>query len=276
MKYCTYPYIKSSNFVLDLGSGHNPHPMADVLVDKTFSNKERGGELHNNWRPLIVANGENLPFQDKTFDYVVCRHVLEHSKQPNRILGEMERVSKRGYIETPTKINEFINYERSYHNLVIIFKNKKLIIQKKGDTKYGKLGKLIPYLMKDKLFQLLWRKYNSLFTVRAEWEETIDYRIVDDEEDEVVNLSSLDIIEKISCKGKSGWIKKWIVKYLIKSYDIIRMKMRKYREDLSIEDISRFMRCIKCDGGIEYLSGEIVCGSCGTSFSMRQGTPILK
>jgi ubiquinone/menaquinone biosynthesis C-methylase UbiE len=53
-------------------------------------------------KPLVVADIHDLPFRDKTFDYVYCVHVLELIESPLRACRELIRVGKRGFVETPT------------------------------------------------------------------------------------------------------------------------------------------------------------------------------
>lgn len=42
----------------------------------------------------VDLNKENLPFKDKSFDYVFCLEVLEHIHSPFNVLSELKRVSK--------------------------------------------------------------------------------------------------------------------------------------------------------------------------------------
>jgi SAM-dependent methyltransferase len=47
----------------------------------------------------IVAQGDDLPFKDKTLDYVISSHVIEHFFDPIKTLQEWMRVIKpNGYI----------------------------------------------------------------------------------------------------------------------------------------------------------------------------------
>src|SRR3981081_316388 len=96
--------INSSDRVLDVGGGHNPHPRANVVVDKyTDSNYHRSGDIKVlKKQQFINADGEKLPFKDQEFDYVISCHVLEHVENPVQFLSEIFRVGKRGYIETPS------------------------------------------------------------------------------------------------------------------------------------------------------------------------------
>lgn len=50
----------------------------------------------------VDLNRERLPFEDKSFDFIYCRHVIEDMYNPFLLLSEMSRVGKAGYIETPS------------------------------------------------------------------------------------------------------------------------------------------------------------------------------
>lgn len=89
--------------VLDVGSGHEPYPLATVLGDR-FT-----GETVHRCRPLLKDNRSvvqfdvcQMPFRDKSFDFIFCSHVLEHVEDPIAACREITRTGKRGYIETPS------------------------------------------------------------------------------------------------------------------------------------------------------------------------------
>jgi len=83
--------------VLEVGGGDSPSPRADVLVDFALEPRERqGGRIRRDDRPLVLARVEALPFRDKSFDYVIAFHVLEHSPQPEVFLSELQRVAAAG------------------------------------------------------------------------------------------------------------------------------------------------------------------------------------
>jgi ubiquinone/menaquinone biosynthesis C-methylase UbiE len=97
--------------VLDVGSGDKPFWRADVFVDDlSISDEERAGNL----APLkmgtfVDSPAESLPFDDGTFDFVFCSHLLEHSRDPVAVVSELLRVTKAdggGYIECPNAIVE--------------------------------------------------------------------------------------------------------------------------------------------------------------------------
>jgi hypothetical protein len=93
--------IPANAKVLDVGPGTNPFERADMFVDwakpgDVPDHKFRGVDIHR----------QRLPFEDKTFDFVYCRHVLEDLYNPFLICSEMSRVAKAGYIETPSPLSE--------------------------------------------------------------------------------------------------------------------------------------------------------------------------
>ncbi len=96
------------NLILDVGSGHQPYPKADVLVDLFVSDNfhrdrvpiEIGG------KPFICADVVSLPFPDKIFRFVISQHVLEHTNTPINALEELKRVGRHGYVSTPSPLWE--------------------------------------------------------------------------------------------------------------------------------------------------------------------------
>ncbi len=104
--------IKKSAKVLDLGSGDKPFWRADVLVDRLDSNDDQRasfGGVKKSGKEFVDADAENLPFEDETFDFVYCSHLLEHVENPGKVISEILRVTKSGgggYMEVPNLMNE--------------------------------------------------------------------------------------------------------------------------------------------------------------------------
>ena len=45
--------------------------------------------------PFKIIDGKNLPFDDNSFDVTLINYVLHHSQNPERLLKEAKRVSKK-------------------------------------------------------------------------------------------------------------------------------------------------------------------------------------
>ncbi|MCR4308141.1 MAG: class I SAM-dependent methyltransferase [Candidatus Berkelbacteria bacterium] len=79
--------IPSNALVLKVGSGGNPYPRANVLLDAYEETRERHWDALIHDRPTVLSFGENLPFKDKAFDYVIAAHVLEHTPYPEIVFS---------------------------------------------------------------------------------------------------------------------------------------------------------------------------------------------
>jgi SAM-dependent methyltransferase len=195
--------IKSSDRVLDVGGGHNPHPRANVVVDKyTDTNYHRSGDIKvlNN-QQFINADGERLPFADKEFDYVISCHVLEHVEDPVKFLGEIFRVGKRGYIETPSLLGEVLAPRESHKWILHEHKDCLYLVDKLklgfvGNAYY--LGWLVQdYLPKNSVgFKITERTHPNLMTVRIEWETDFNY---------VVEPTDPEVRKYFSGEWKEEW-----------------------------------------------------------------------
>ena len=68
--------------MLDVGSGSNPQPAADILIERYIDSKHRFGAPFVEDRPIVLGNACRMPFKDKIFDFVIAFHVLEHMDDP--------------------------------------------------------------------------------------------------------------------------------------------------------------------------------------------------
>ena len=171
--------IPAGAFVLEIGSGHNPHPRADILCDRFLeSDAERPGSLVID-RPLIQADAQLLPFRPHTFDYIIARHVLEHVEEPGLFFGELMRVGSSGYIETPSMIWERLHPARTYHRwYVLLEQDTILMIPKPSADAKSALGVAMDEVAVNSLeYTLLEKAYRDLFYVRHEWSKRVKYHI---------------------------------------------------------------------------------------------------
>ena len=166
--------IQNDDFVLEIGSGHNPRLRSDVLCDKFFDGRERQGKLIID-RPFIICDGEKLPFKDKTFDYIICSHVLEHANDPKQFIRELVRVSHKGYIETPSRLSEKV-FDFPYHRWIITRERGILIFQRKASRHSSLKEKLSLLAQNSELIKF--NVFNpSMFLLKYEWDENIRFKI---------------------------------------------------------------------------------------------------
>ncbi len=93
--------VKGKVRILEVGGGRSPFPLATEHVDWGAWPSLRNKRAHR-----IDINTEPLPFRDKAFDFVYCRHTLEDIYNPYFAASELLRVAKAGYIETPSPVAE--------------------------------------------------------------------------------------------------------------------------------------------------------------------------
>ena len=96
----------ASGLVLDVGSGNHPNPSAHVLCERDLVRETKSAVIDE--RPMVVADGEALPFRDAAFELVLASHLLEHVEHPRLFAVEAARVGVRGYLETPSPLLEFL------------------------------------------------------------------------------------------------------------------------------------------------------------------------
>jgi ubiquinone/menaquinone biosynthesis C-methylase UbiE len=180
--------ISKKHRVLEVGGGHNPHKRSNVVVDKHIdSNYHRSGDVKVlGGQKFIHADGENLPFDNNEFDYVICNQVLEHVEDPVKFLSEQARVAKKGFIEVPSLIGEYLFPKESHKWLILEIDNKLVMIDKKlVDFKpshdFGEI--FLHYLPKYSLgYKIMQYTHANIHTIRYEWKDDIEVLVNPTEE----------------------------------------------------------------------------------------------
>jgi glycosyltransferase involved in cell wall biosynthesis len=129
--------IKPEWKVLDVGSGHQPHRRANVILDKYV-----GETIHRTTQKVempvdkyfVLGDALSTPFADKEFDFVIASHIAEHIDDPVKFCNELQRISKRGYIETPGPLTELLLPANS-HKWIVRKSGNGLIFKKNIRTK---------------------------------------------------------------------------------------------------------------------------------------------
>jgi SAM-dependent methyltransferase len=194
--------IPRGAMVLEVGGGHSPHPRSNIVVDKfPDTNYHRNGDIKIlKHQQFIVADGENLPFKNKEFDYVICCQVLEHVEDPVKFLSEQFRVANKGYIETPSLLGEHLFPKASHKWILHEYKDVLYLVNKKKinfHVDYD-LGDLFQkYLPTHSIgFKIMQRTHPNLFTIRIEWDTSFKY---------VIEPTDQEILQFFFGKWKLEW-----------------------------------------------------------------------
>lgn len=164
-----------TGLVLEIGSGDNPNPRADVLVDKfLFDNTERGGDIVID-RPMVVADAHHLPFKDGVFAYAICSHILEHMDDPVQFVGELTRVAKSGYIQSPAEIAERM-FHWSFHRWYVNLIDDTIILHPREP--HEPFGEFFDYMYAyNPAYYLFQRSMPHLFWVEKEWHGSLKVEV---------------------------------------------------------------------------------------------------
>lgn len=151
----------SGKNILDVGCGIKPYQdffNADSYIGIDI---DYGG--HNNQAKTVdkFYNGVDIPYDDNSFDVIICTEVLEHVSDPDKLLSEINRVLKNnGQLflsmpfvwnehETPYDFNRFTRYRHQS-----IFAKAGLTITKIEETTgvFRVCGQLISAFIFERLF----------------------------------------------------------------------------------------------------------------------------
>ena len=175
--------------ILDIGCGYNASKFAKVICDvQDLSN-------HYQDKKFIKLTEKKLPFKDKEFDFVIASHVMEHVEDIDFFIKELERVSKKGYIELPTMLEDNLVFENKKDHLWHMdFDDveNKLLISKK-------IQYFEPVLTVSTI-----KKLNEVFrtslVLELIWEDSINYIVNQSTEDTFKKISVLNLLKKYFSK----------------------------------------------------------------------------
>lgn len=257
--------VPSTDLVLEVGSGGNPYPRANILLDAYENTRERHWAPLSADRPTVLGFVENLPFRDKAFDFVIAAHVLEHSTDPAQFLSELQRVAHAGYIEVPDAFMERVNPYRD-HRLEITVRDETLVIRKKAGWRLDReLVELYEDRVKPFMTRALMPKYPFAFHVRHYWQNKILFTVVNPETDASWSPPEVEAGRGTPAPhGVRGWVR-----------DSLRGLLSQRKRNASI-DILPLMRCTECTAScLMQTEDQLHCKACGTSFPVRRGIPVM-
>jgi len=175
--------------ILDIGCGYNANKFASVICDVQ--------DLSNYYpkKKFIKLKDKKLPFTNNEFDFVIASHVMEHVEDVEFFIKELERVSKKGYIELPTMLEDNLVFENKKDHLWHMdfddVENNLLISKKiqyfEPVLTVSSVKKLSEVFRKSLVLELL-------------WENSIDYKINKSIEETIKKISLLNLLKKYFSK----------------------------------------------------------------------------
>lgn len=253
--------IKWDGVVLDIGSGDKPHWRADVLLEnypeEEFAvQRGSGGEAIVS-APMIIGDIQNLPFQDKSFDFVIASHVLEHVPDVAQACRELQRIAKSGYIELPYEgMAKILDLES--HLWWCKKQGRKLIFNAKKDFIFDEeISKYVYQLEKrNNWFQKIVHPNFDLSTVQLWWKDQFDFEVKGEISEKLLQKIHTYELNQFRPVRTFAWrFRRFIIKFL---QILFWHKTRKEEFDLvnllqcpscgrhKFNEISDFFECQKC------------------------------
>lgn len=264
-----YRYIFSTkdrlNMILEIGSGHKPRLCSDVLVDKYLDNFERVHDLKTYGKPLIVSDVQDLPIKNNAFDHSICSHILEHLEAPEVAVKEITRVSRQGYIETPSAIKELLEPHRGYHKWLVVRSRNKLLFFKKRKEMMNYSNPLLQKLIEKNLgFRLFVGANPDLWITRMHWKKSIEVELIHD-------YSINDLIDHYLKYASSGFFK--TVTTMTKTALELAFNgiLPVRRKTVKLEEIPHLLFCPRCRSDLHSDHNMFYCEKCRKSFPFEKG-----
>lgn len=247
--------IRRDDLVLDAGSGAAPNPFANVVVDYDPSGRETLlGSARDLGKTLVWADLQRLPFRDGVFDYALCFHVLEHVVDARAALGELQRVAKAGYIETPNEIFDILVPYPDHRNRVS-YDGQTLRVYRKARWNVERFEERFGQRRVDEVYSLLARNPEHLH-VQYYWRGRISAEVPDELIEDGV---SIDSMRPRSEGGGEARLNALVSRVL-------------RRRRLSDQELLGLVRCIDCRSEDLALDAEgAVCRSCSRRYPRLQG-----
>jgi len=181
---------KNSNWkILDIGCGYSANENATIIADTqdlTFFYKDKN---------FIHLKEKKLPFRDNEFDFVIASHVLEHVEDVNFFILELQRITKQGYIELPTKLEDNLVFEnKNDHIWSMTYNDEKNVLL------ISKRNQIIEPLLTVSSIKYFNKYFRDSLVIEIFWEKEINYEIVDDKE-KLLKISRIKLLKKFFSKS---------------------------------------------------------------------------
>jgi len=159
--------------ILDIGCNIAPVEFAQTVAD--VQNFSKFYEEKN--KKFVLIKDKNLPFSNNQFDFVYASHVIEHVEDLSFFISELKRISRQGYIELPSILEDNIVLSTNSsddHKWMFKFDDveKVLLVEKKKQL-------IEPFITHGVLFESLRKNFRSSLVLELYWENEINYEFRD-------------------------------------------------------------------------------------------------
>jgi len=257
--------VPQSALVLEVGSGGSPYFRANVLIDAFAETRERHWAPFITDRPSVLGMGEALPFRDKSFDFIIASHVLEHSADPENFLRELQRVGKAGYIETPDAFMERINPYWDHRSEVTV-RHGVLEVRKKPSWRPDEeLVELYEERAKSLIAGAVIPSNPFVFHTRFFWTDQIPYRILNPEVDASWSPPEMSHTTQLqqSLRARLGRL----------GLATARVLLSQKKRNAQLQ-LSELLQCPACKSTeLKCSDTAIDCAGCGAQYHVVAGVP---
>ena len=159
--------------ILDIGCNRDAVEYSQTVADiQNLSNFYKDKN-----KDFVLVQNKDLPFKDNQFDFVYASHVIEHVDDVSYFIKELQRISKQGYIELPTMLEDnIILSENSIKDHKWFFQfddvNNVLLAERKRQL-------IEPFITHGVLFRSFRKNFRSSLVLELYWENEINYEFRD-------------------------------------------------------------------------------------------------
>jgi uncharacterized protein YbaR (Trm112 family) len=241
------PAPPAGGLVLDVGSGQAADARADLVVDKYVADDfERGSPLDLR-KPLVVADGQALPFAESAFAYVIASHVLEHATDPVRFAAELTRVGTAGFVQVPSREAE-LTFGWPFHPWLIDLDGDVLVFHPRGDAT-APVGDLFHEAFEESmLFRVWFGARRDTWHHTRHWTDSFEVRVEGasraPETAELDVERTLETLPRMGADGPQGALR-------------------------------AVLRCPADAAALRDQADRLVCERCGRSYPLAGGVPVL-
>jgi len=259
----------------------------------------------------VSGDAHNIPVKDKTFDVVLCNDMVEHVTEPQKVISELMRITRKHlFIGVPLafskkEIDEFkpdLSAERDQHVHIFTPESFRRILPKDIEItmhysrslpvlllnavykrSLGKIGNFLPivgFMMKmDRILSENGAKRPTHVFARIDLPDSppnhpLKTKIEKDRQPKISRFLLRDIykINKELNIKPIHWETKDGINW--RGYLVKPVESPSTRKDVS-NRVMGFLACPKCKSGVTQENNTISCSVCGSNYSSWDGIPIM-